>query len=131
MKQKHQTFCEAYLLSGNAADAARKAGYSEKCARSVGQRLLTYADIKEYLEQRNAEIRAANTADMEEVRQFWTSTMRSTGAKDADRLKASELLAKTYGAFLERAEVQVGAKSPFEELTEDELRALAQFDGEW
>ena len=34
-----------------------------------------------------------------------TSTMRNEHMKPADRLKASEMLAKTYGAFLERVEV--------------------------
>lgn len=31
--------------------------------------------------------------------------MRNEHMKPADRLKASEMLAKTYGAFLERVEV--------------------------
>lgn len=39
-------FLQAYLKSGNATQAAIEAGYSEKTARSCGQRLLTNADIK-------------------------------------------------------------------------------------
>lgn len=39
-------FLKAYLKSGNATQAAIEAGYSEKAARSCGQRLLTNADIK-------------------------------------------------------------------------------------
>lgn len=54
MNQRQRAFCEAYLLSGNATEAAIKAGYSPKSARSIGQRLLTYVDIREYLAQRNA-----------------------------------------------------------------------------
>lgn len=42
MNQRQRAFCEAYLLSGNATEAAIKAGYSPKSARSIGQRLLTY-----------------------------------------------------------------------------------------
>lgn len=103
MNQRRQAFCEAYLASGNATEAAREAGYSPRSARSQGQRLLTFADIQEYLAARNQEISAASTAQVEESRQFWTATMRDKGAKTGDRLKASELLAKTYGAFLDRA----------------------------
>ena len=103
MNQRRQAFCEAYLASGNATEAAREAGYSPRSARSQGQRLLTFADIQEYLAARNQEISAASTAQGEEIRQFWTATMRDQGAKTGDRLKASELLAKTYGAFLDRA----------------------------
>lgn len=132
MNQRKRAFCEAYLISGNATDAAREAGYSPRSARSIGQRLLTFDDVREYLEQRNQEISAANTAQMEEVRQFWTATMRDENMKPADRLKASELLAKTYGAFLERLEVDADVKTRevMASLTEEELRTLAQMDGD-
>ena len=126
MNQRRQAFCEAYLASGNATEAARKAGYSPQSARSQGQRLLTFADVQEYLAERNQEIIAASTAQVEEIRQLWTATMR-------DRLKASELLAKTYGAFLDRVEVdaEVKTRELMAGMTEEELRALAQLDGEW
>ena len=132
MNQRKRAFCEAYLISGNATDAAREAGYSPRSARSIGQRLLTFDDVREYLEQRNQEISEANTAKMEEVRQFWTATMRDENMKPADRLKASELLAKTYGAFLERVEVDADVKTQeaMASLTEEELRILAKLDGE-
>ena len=132
MNQRKRAFCEAYLISGNATDAAREAGYSSRSARSIGQRLLTFDDVREYLERRNQEISAANTAQMEEVRQFWTATMRDENTKPADRLKASELLAKTYGAFLERLKVDADVKTRevMASLTEEELRTLAQLDGD-
>lgn len=133
MNQRRRAFCEAYLLSGNATEAAREAGYSAQSARSQGQRLLTFADVQEYLEERNREICAAGTAQMEEIRRFWSAVMRDQGAKPGDRLKASELLAKTYGAFLDRVEVdaEVKTRELMAGMTEEELRALAQLDGEW
>lgn len=134
MNQRQRAFCEAYLLSGNAAEAAREAGYSPRSARSIGQRLLTFDDVREYLEQRNREISAVNTAQMEEIRQFWTATMRDTATKTLDRLKASELLAKAYGAFLDRLEVKgdFTMRESMAALSDEELRALARMgDGEW
>lgn len=129
MNQKQQAFCEAYLVSGNATEAAKAAGYSPRTARSIGQRLLTYVDIQDYLRQRNAEINAENIATIEEVRRFWTATMRKTEAKQADRLKASELLAKTLGAFLPRMEVESSSPADFfDRLSDEELRALARLD---
>lgn len=133
MNQRKRAFCEAYLLSGNATKAAVEAGYSSKTARSIGQRLLTFADVQEYLEQRNKEISAANTADVEEIRRFWTATMRDGGARTGERLKASELLAKSYGAFLDRADVEFDMsiiRTKMENLTTEELRQLAQLGGE-
>jgi len=42
---RQQQFVREYLLDLNATQAAIRAGYSEKTARSQGQRLLTNADI--------------------------------------------------------------------------------------
>ena len=52
--------------------------------------------------------------------------------KPADRLKASELLAKTYGAFLERLKVDADVKTRevMASLTDEELRTLAQLEGD-
>lgn len=130
MNQRQRAFCEAYLLSGNATEAAIKAGYSPKSARSIGQRLLTFADIREYLAQRNAQIIAENTATLEEIYSFWTVTMRDQASKPADRLKASELLSKAL--TLERARneerVAAGTLNPFDNLTDEELRRLSEMD---
>lgn len=132
MNQRQRAFCEAYLKCGNAAEAARKAGYSARTARSIGQRLLTYADIREYLADRNAEIMAENTATLEEIRSFWTTTMRDQEAKQADRLKASELLSKALLLDRSREEdrAAAGTVNPFDELTDEELRRLAALDEE-
>lgn len=83
MNQRQRAFCEAYLKCGNAAEAAIKAGYSPKSARSIGQRLLTFADIREYLAQRNAQIIAENTATLEEIYSFWTVTIHISPVIDA------------------------------------------------
>lgn len=130
MNQRQRAFCEAYLLSGNATEAAIKAGYSPKSARSIGQRLLTYVDIREYLAQRNAQIIAENTATLEEIYSFWSVTMRDQASKPADRLKASELLSKAL--LLERSREEdraaAGTVNPFDSLTDEELRRLSEMD---
>lgn len=130
MNQRQRAFCEAYLLGGNATEAAIKAGYSPKSARSIGQRLLTFADIREYLAQRNAQIIAENTATLEEIYSFWTVTMRDQASKPADRLKASELLSKALTLERTRSEERAaaGTLNPFDSLTDEELRRLSAFD---
>ncbi|HXF60305.1 MAG TPA: terminase small subunit [Caldilineaceae bacterium] len=52
---KQQVFVEEYLACWNAAEAARRAGYSAKTARQQGQRLLTNVDIAEAIRRRIAE----------------------------------------------------------------------------
>lgn len=107
MNQRQKAFCEAYILTGNATKAAIKAGYSQRTAKSIGQRLLTFVDVHEYIRQRNEELDAENVASVYEIRKFWTDTMRDNDTSRADRLKASELLGKTRGMFLERFSVEM------------------------
>ncbi|WP_052427331.1 hypothetical protein [Neobacillus niacini] len=47
-------------------------------------------------------------ADITETKRFWTEIMRDTGADIKDLLKASEYIAKTNGAFVEKKELQGG-----------------------
>ena len=48
---KQQRFVDEYLIDLNATQAAIRAGYSEKTARSIGQRLLTNVDIQKAIEE--------------------------------------------------------------------------------
>lgn len=100
MNDRQRRFAEAFAACGNAAQAARAAGYSERTARSQGQRLLTNVDIASYIRRLQDEAAAARIADMLEVKQTWTSILRDSAAKDVDRLRAGELLARAGGAFI-------------------------------
>ncbi len=128
MNQRRETFCEAYMVSGNATQAAKDAGYSDKTAYSTGQRLLKNVEVIQYISGRRDALQSERVAQLEEVREFWTDTMRSEEHKVTDRLKASELLGKTYGAFLDRVEMDVNAhlSKELQNLTTEELRRLAE-----
>lgn len=49
---KQEIFVSEYLVSGNATQAAIKAGYSADTARAQGSRLLTHVDVKSELAKR-------------------------------------------------------------------------------
>lgn len=51
VSSKQKIFIKEYLIDKNATRAAKAAGYSEKTARSQGQRLLTKVDIKALLDR--------------------------------------------------------------------------------
>lgn len=106
LNARQKAFCECYVASGNATESAKKAGYSERTAKSIGQRLLTFVDIQSYIEELNKKIQDNRIADMTEVKEFWTKILRNDKFKMQDRLKASEYIAKTNGAFLEKLEVK-------------------------
>lgn len=107
---RQQRFIECY--SGNATQAAIQAGYSEKTARSAGQRLLTNVDIQSVIRSREEQRRSELIADRVKRQIFWTAIMRDESESMTARLKASELLAKSEGDFLERIQAQVEQVEP-------------------
>jgi len=50
LTEKQKLFCEYYIIDFNGAEAARKAGYSEKGAKQEASRMLTNADLMLYLQ---------------------------------------------------------------------------------
>ena len=48
---KQEIFAKEYLLDLNATQAAIRAGYSKRTAKSQGQRLLTYVDVAKLIQQ--------------------------------------------------------------------------------
>lgn len=112
LKPKELIFAEEWLKTTNATQSAIKAGYSERTAYSAGSRLLKKVDVKQYIDERLAEMKESSIADTNEVMQFLSSTMRGDipdqfGLDPAlnDRLKAAELLGKRYKLFTDKQEI--------------------------
>lgn len=103
MTPRRRRFVEAY--AGNATQAAIAAGFSARTATSAGQRLLTIPEVSEAIQAREDQRLSALVADRTERQVFWTATMRDECQRTCDRLRASELLAKASGDFLERVEL--------------------------
>ncbi|MBQ6606491.1 MAG: terminase small subunit [Firmicutes bacterium] len=108
MNERQRRFCELYAAGPNASEAARGAGYSEKTARAQGARLLTNADIVDYIQQLQEALAAARVATITQAKAFWSDIMNDPSSRTADRLKASELLARAAGAFLPPAATPEG-----------------------
>ena len=58
LSPRQQAFCEAFAMSGNAAAAARDAGYAARSARQIANELLTKPYIQAALQAHRAEIAA-------------------------------------------------------------------------
>lgn len=130
LTEKQKLFCDEYLIDLNATRAAIAAGYSEKTARSQGQRLLTNVVLKAYIDARMEEKKKPIIATQDEVLAYLTSVLRgeSQGTEvvvegkgdgfsearefqkkpsEKERMKAAELLGKRYGTFTEKIKVDV------------------------
>lgn len=127
---KQQRFADEYIISGNATDAARKAGYAEKTARSIGNENLTKPDILTYIKERAAELESKKIATMKEVREFWTETMRSKYNEVKDRLKASEMIARTEGAFIDRQDIEIRGELDVNQRAEQYKKYLSAGDAD-
>lgn len=103
---KQKKFADYYISSGNATESAIKAGYSKKTATETGYENLRKPHIARYIEERNKELASNRIADMQEVKELWTNILRGQkeGIEIKDILKASEYIAKTNGAFLDKVE---------------------------
>lgn len=105
LTQKQKIFCEEYIKTGNASDAARKAGYSPKTAPFIGAENLKKPQISAYIKSRLDEQDAALVADANEVLRFYSAVMRGEirdqfglDSSLADRIKAADSLAKRLAA---------------------------------
>ena len=121
MTPRQQKFCDEYLISGNATEAAIKAGYSRKTAKQTGSENLSKPDLRAYIDEQLAKIHSAKIADAEEVMKYLTSVMRGEHTEQVlklvgegvqtvtdidvsakERLKAAELIGKRYGLITEK-----------------------------
>lgn len=130
MNDKQKRFADEYIIDLNATQAAIRAGYSEKTAYTIGQKLTKKDEIREYIRLRMEEKDSALIASQDEVLKYLTAVMRNEkteqvvaiegiekGVSEAriiekdvsirDRNKAAELLAKRYGILSESLDVNI------------------------
>lgn len=106
---KQKAFCEAYIETGNASEAIRRAGYSPKNADVKGAQILVNPSVSAYIAERMAKIDEERISSADEVLRFYTAVMRGE-MKDQfgleasldTRLKAADSLMKRYAVSADR-----------------------------
>lgn len=129
---KQKKFADEYIISGNASEAALKAGYKNEVS---GRENLQKPTIKEYIDDRLKELEQEAIANQSEVLKFLTSIMRgeqteqtliSDGSEQGqritnievsakDRIKAAELLGKRYGSWTDKVDLSSDLTLIFED----------------
>lgn len=120
LTEKQKRFIDYYIETGNATEAAKKAGYSRKTAKAAGYENLTKPYLKSAIDERLKALEEKRVADAREVIIHLTAALRGEieeevivcegvgeGVSKArtikkhlsarDRLKAAELLMRRYG----------------------------------
>lgn len=114
---KQRAWIDYYKQGKTAAEAARLAGYRGNNSDVIGSQ--NVVKLSKYIADRDELLDRARVADMAEINEFWSDTMRNDKADIKDRLKASELRARSIGAFIERREI-VGAQTITVKLLDDD-----------
>ena len=106
---KQQRWIDEYIKCDNLTEATINAGYTCKNPRAMGYQ--NSIKFKELIDNRklevSKEISEKGIADLEDIFKFWTDTFKNNSEDTRDRIKASELLAKAKGGFIEKKEVKI------------------------
>ena len=101
MNEMQQRFLDSYLVTANATEAAREAGYSPRTAHAQGSRLLRHPEVSSELEKRQqarAE-RVGLTADVVLEGLIFEARHAREGSA---RVRSLELLGKHLGLWAEK-----------------------------
>jgi len=132
---KQKKFADEYIISGNAYQAAIKAGYSENYAKNAGFKMVeNNGRISAYIEERMKELEDKAVAKQDEVLKYLTSVMRGEEIEPIlindgdykqridevplsakDRIKAAELLGKRYGTWTDKVDMTSDLNIIFED----------------
>ena len=134
MNTKQEMFVNEYLIDYNATQAAIRAGYSEKTARSIGQQLLTKLDIKNTIKEQREKIQNDNIATAKDVEEFLSLAMNDEIEEEQilmspngevcrvvkklsgkDRIKAAELMGKRHALFTDKQDITLEKVPVFED----------------
>ena len=122
MNIRQKRFIESYIQTGNASEAARRAGYSARSAYSIGEENLKKPEICAAIAARLQELEDEQTANTQEVLKHLTRVLRGlekettitqsgkefiTPVKEFDRLKAADMLLRVHGAYKDKTEINV------------------------
>lgn len=95
---------------GNMKQAMIEAGYSEKYADRNGKYLLGI--IGEDIKKEQEQIKSNKIKSIKEIQEWWSKIIDDGNNEMRDKIKASELLAKSQGGFVDNVSItgDVGIK---------------------
>ena len=125
LNARQKAFCEYYVASGNATDAAIKAGYSETYSKTRTNVLLQNVEICRYINELQEKAKSSRIMTAIERREFLTSMIKDRAVKDTDRLKAVDILNKMDGEYTQKVEVNGNINSnQCSNITNEELKKI-------
>lgn len=110
LTERQQRFVEAYAETANAVESARRAGY--KSPHPEGVRLLRNPTVADALKLLASKRRRAAIMSQQERHELLSTIARDRKAKEADRIRATEVLMRANGEFASVAVVTPPGAAP-------------------
>lgn len=111
LTDKQRLWIDEYIKTNNYTTASRNAGYkgTDNNLKHIGyENSKRFANILAVRRQElNQQITSNNIAELTDIQEFWTKVFNDDNEFMKNRLRASELLAKSKGGFIEKKEVKV------------------------
>ena len=123
LSRQEQTVINYKSNGGNLKKAMIDAGYSETYADRNSQYL--WGIIGERIIEEQEEIKSEQIKTVKQIQERWSEWMDSEELTYGEKIKCSELLAKSRGGFIEKVQMSGNINNPFEGLSTEELRKLA------
>lgn len=120
LTMKQEKFVEAFMISGNATQAALEAGYSKKTAKQAGAENLSKPYLAAEIKRRTEELQNEKVDTQQDIVEYLSAVRRGqvmetivtpsgmkvqVPAKISDRNKAAELMGKRYAMWTENRNI--------------------------
>lgn len=112
MSRKQLVYTQLVVDGMSEKEAAIEAGYDKDTINQQVAKLRGNERIQEKIDFLRKEKLLENIARVEERRAFWTNVMRDPKNAINARLKASELLGKSDGDFIDKKEINTKTELP-------------------
>lgn len=132
MKEKlnirQKKFAEYYAQSGNAADSAIRAGYSEKFAGQNADKLLKNTNILEYIKELTEKLKDERILSAKDRQMLLSNIANDKTEETSDRIRAIDTLNKMTGEYLNKVEVSGSLQAETSKL-DDIIKQMSADDG--
>lgn len=111
MTARQKKFAEYYAQSGNAAQSAIKAGYSESYATHRTDEMLRNVEIAEYIKELSEKAQDERILTAKERQAMLSDIANNEGNSPADRIRAVDTLNKMTGEYTVKVDTTVKTSS--------------------
>ena len=105
LNARQKKFAEYYAQSGNAAESARKAGYSTTYAEHRTDEMLRNVEVRAYIRELTEKAKDERIMTAKDRQVLLSEIAQDEGMEAGDRIRAVDTLNKMTGEYLSRVEV--------------------------